>query len=359
MIDVTKLNLEKNRRIILISDIHGSLDLFKKLLNKVDYTTDDYLFINGDLCEKGDNSLGVIHYVRQLSSKSERVFVTKGNCDILHRYVFEGHEAILDYMKDGRKSILNEMLEVNDQALDDFHDINDLANYYYKNFKEEIDWLDSLPTAYETEQSIIIHAGLNETLEQTDEKAALTTSSFYEKGHSEQKIVIVGHWPVSNYRINDISSNNPLIDYDKRIIAIDGGNKIKRDGQLNALIIEDDHFSYRFVDSLPYQSYIQRDYTPTQPIKGTVSYPHFEVSIIKEEENFTLCKNISLNIKQWIKNEYLKDRNRDKAKTNEVSTTILSVNANEKVCILDHSCEGYTLIKKENGEVGWVPKSCI
>jgi protein phosphatase len=44
---------------------------------------------------------------------------------------------------------------------------------------------------------------------------------------------------------------DPVISYEKRIIAIDGGNVLKPDGQLNAFIIESGEFSHTYVDKLP------------------------------------------------------------------------------------------------------------
>ncbi|GEL77544.1 metallophosphoesterase [Tenuibacillus multivorans] len=359
MIDVRKLNLDKNRRIIVISDIHASLDLFKQLLSDVHYTNEDYLFINGDLCEKGHNSLEVVHYVKQMSLNSERVYLTKGNCDVIHRYVFEGHEGIYNYMESRKESVLNEMLEYHGKSLHDFQNLEELGTYYLNHFKNEIEWLDSLPTAYETDEYIIIHAGLNETLEQTDEPTALYVPAFYEKGHKEDKIVIVGHWPVANYRANQISSNNPIIDYEQRVIALDGGNRIKRDGQLNALIIENGNYSYTYVDSLRDGAYIQKDHLPSEDRKGNVTYPNYDMNIIKEEKFFTLCQNEKLGIQQWIKNEYLIESDGKTMCKSDLSTTFLSVEAGDQVWIIDDNCAGYFLIKNVDGDVGWVPDGCF
>lgn len=360
MIDIKKINLEKDRRIIVVSDIHASLKMFKRLLKKVNYTDEDYLFINGDLCEKGYNSLEVIEFVRRMTLNTKRIFVTKGNSDIVHRYVFEGNEGIYNYMKNRKQSVLNEMLELHRKALDDFQNLDELGDFYYKHFKNEIDWLDSLPIAYETNEYIIVHAGLNGTIEQTDEVAALTIPSFYERGHSEEKFVIVGHWPVGNYRTNVVASNNPLIDYNKRIVAIDGGNRIKRAGQLNALIIEKDNYSYAYIDTLTEQRYIQQDYSPKELITGAICYPNYDMTILREEQYFTLCKNNNTNFKQWVKNEYLaKEKEGKSVALRDVSTTFLSVYAGEKVSIIDDTCQGYRLIKKKSGEMGWIPNYCF
>ena len=112
-----------------------------------------------------------------------------------------------------------------------------------------------MPIAYETDDFIVIHAGIEnkENWGETKEEVALYAQEFYKQGHQAEKIVIVGHWPVVNYRAKQVSSHNPIIDLDKKIIALDGGNQIKKDGQLNALIIQNGMYSYKYVDELTTQ----------------------------------------------------------------------------------------------------------
>ena len=236
MIDVRELKLDKNRRVIITSDIHANLPLFQELLEKVNYTPEDYLFINGDLCEKGPDSLSTVAFARKLSAESDRVFITKGNCDVVHDYVFNNVEGIKNYMRKRNNSVLNEMLHRHGKTLDEFETLQQLGEFYRGHFEEELDWLDQLPIAYETDEFIIIHAGIEDISDwkDTSREFALYAQSFYEKGHQADKTVIVGHWPVVNYRANTVSSNCPIIDLEKKIIAIDGGNQIKKDGQLNA-----------------------------------------------------------------------------------------------------------------------------
>ncbi|MFJ7936052.1 metallophosphoesterase [Sporosarcina sp. NPDC096371] len=361
MIEVKRLQLDPTKRSIVISDIHANLALFKRLLDKLTYTHDDYLFINGDLCEKGPASLEVVEYVRNLSKEPNQVFITKGNCDVLFRAVFNEVQGIMSYMNRQKHSILNEMLAKYDQTLDDFSDMQELAQFYRHYFGDELEWLESLPEAFETDDFIIIHAGIEnvEDWKLTDEQFALSTPAFYEKEHQAEKPVIVGHWPVVNYRAEQISSNNPLIDLDKNVIALDGGNQIKEDGQLNALVIENGSYSYTYVDALTHEMTVQKEYTDPMKRIGTVTYPNYEMNIIETEAYFTLCENSKLGIQQWIKNEYLLMEDKQARCKNDLSTTFLSVKQGETVFVVDHTCEGYTLIKTSNGEVGWIPKFCL
>ena len=68
-------------RMIVISDIHGHLDRFKSLLQKVKYTPEDYLIILGDFVEKGDQVIETIHYVERLK-QNPRTYVLMGRIEI-------------------------------------------------------------------------------------------------------------------------------------------------------------------------------------------------------------------------------------------------------------------------------------
>ncbi|WP_057767458.1 metallophosphoesterase [Cytobacillus praedii] len=361
MLNICQLNLNPERRVIILSDIHASLALFKNLLEKVQYTKDDYLFINGDLCEKGLRSLELVRYVKWMTEQSKDVFVTKGNCDILYRYALAGNENIIPYMKKHKHSFLNEMLKERHQILEDFNDMKELAQFYMSYYKEEIDWIESLPIAFETEHFILIHAGIENRADwkETEESFALSIDSFLDKGHQMRKNVIVGHWPAVNYRFQMESSNNPFIDQEKKIIAIDGGNQIKKDGQLNALIFANNQFSYEFVDEVKEERKVKMEYADETNRVGTVTWPNYEMLVIERETYFTLCENVKLGYKQWIKNEYLVEREDGVYCKDDLSTTFLSVKIDERVNVLDAEQSGYTLVKKKNGLVGWIPSEII
>lgn len=358
MIDVKRLNLDPSRRSIVVSDIHANVNQLKNLLKKVKFSNEDYLFINGDLCEKGPDSLGTVAFVRELLKKNANVFVTKGNCDVVFRYVFNEIEGIIPYMKKQKNSILNEMLRKHGRSVEEFNDLTELAHFYRQNFEAEIQWLESLPVAYETNDFIVIHAGIENRKDwtQTAESIALYCDAFFTKKHHAGKPVIVGHWPVVNYRATEVSCHNPFIDLTKMIISIDGGNQIKADGQLNALIFENHTYTYTYVDELIDEMRVLDDYQDTTGRKGTVTYPNYDMKVIHKEDYFTLCENRKLGIQQWIKNEYLVQEGEQIICKDDLSTTFLSVKKDEIVWVVDKDCDGYILVKRLNGEIGWIPK---
>lgn len=60
---VIKRLYTKSKRKIVISDIHGNLDLYKRLLIKIDYKpNEDCLILLGDIIEKGPKNLETLHY---------------------------------------------------------------------------------------------------------------------------------------------------------------------------------------------------------------------------------------------------------------------------------------------------------
>lgn len=69
------------RRIIVISDIHGCIEPFDRLLAKVQYSPDqDQLIQLGDYVDKGPDSKKVVERVMQLV-QNDKIIALRGNHD--------------------------------------------------------------------------------------------------------------------------------------------------------------------------------------------------------------------------------------------------------------------------------------
>ena len=79
-IQINRLTLPADRRILVTSDIHGQLGHLKGALETANFSKDDILFIIGDMIEKGPNSLGVLRYVMELC-ETHTVYPLIGNVD--------------------------------------------------------------------------------------------------------------------------------------------------------------------------------------------------------------------------------------------------------------------------------------
>lgn len=359
---IKELSLPINARIIVISDIHGELELFQRLLDKVHFNEEDYLIINGDLCEKGSNSMGVVQYVMELAANNPRVHVIEGNCDTLVEYLLNEDPDLIRYLCARKHSIMNEWLENIGYELTSESSIKEVKEQLWSHFSKEIQWLTELPTAIETDHYLFVHAGLEdiENWRDTSREAAISIPEFLLKSHQANKYVIVGHWPVGNYT-SKVLSNNPIIDQEKKIIANDGGNNVKLSGQLNAFIINQsssgDIFSHTYVDHFPAAKVI-KEFHADPSWTGSISYVNYALTPMKKGEYFTLCKQPGTNQLLYVKNEYILQKDTGFEAKEEVSCSQISVEAGDIVSILDDSGVGFALVKKD-GFVGWVPKEVL
>lgn len=364
MLHIQNIALPETGRAIVISDIHGDLQLFKALLEKVHYTPEDTLIINGDLCERGPNSLGVIRFARKLTEENNNAYITEGNCDRLIHHAFDHDPTFFDHLERNPHSIMNEWLHEHGRTYAEFDSVTELANFYSANCGEEIDWLFSLPTALEADRYLFIHAGIDDIKDwrETSHRSATALPHFYTRAHQCAKTVVVGHWPVVNYRAEQVACHNPIIDLDKRMICIDGGNQVRFDGQLNALIIErcpqGDRITYTYTDHFNDFKRLKKAYVPPKGFVGTLNYPNYEVRLLEQGKYFSLCENVNLGLKQWIKNEYLVKKEDALFADNDVSASGLKVAATDRIAVIDDTRAGYTLVKKD-GSVGWVPRECF
>jgi protein phosphatase len=360
---IKELWIPGNARIIVISDIHGELELFKDLLEKTAFSPEDYLIINGDLCEKGSNSHGVVRYIMKLSANNPNVHVTEGNCDTLVEDLLEENPKLLNYLRTRSHSIIHEWLDQIGFKLNEDTQVKEIKERLIDRYSEEINWLMGLPTAIETTDYIFVHAGLEdmEDWKETDRIKAITYRSFLDNTHTAGKYVVVGHWPVVNYS-SVIPSHNPIIDETRKIIAIDGGNVIKKTGQLNAFIIdrttEKDTFSYTYTDHFP-QYKVLEDFHSYPMMTGTVSYPSYELVPIHKDEHFTLCEQVETIDKLYVKNEYIhqNEEGHTHAKT-DISCAQINVKKGDIVSLVDDNCSGFDLIKKDGVE-GWIVKGIL
>ncbi|HDR7914669.1 TPA: metallophosphoesterase [Bacillus wiedmannii] len=360
---IKKLSIPNDGRVIIISDIHGELDLFKELLHKVNFKDEDYLIINGDLCEKGRNSIGVVNYVIDLVVSKPNVYVIEGNCEVVVEALVNENPALINYLCTRKNTIFNEWLAELSVTVNEESDICEVKNILMGHFSKEIKWLTELPTAIETEDYIFVHAGLDdkEDWKETERKNAIAMPEFFNKSHRANKYVVVGHWPVVNYS-DKAPSNSPVIDEEKKIIAIDGGNAIKEAGQLNAFIIQrkpaGDMFSYTYVDYFP-EFEVIADFNANSEMQGGVTYPYYYIEPMEKVQEYTICKQKETNTLLYVKNEYIRQlESGDYTVKTDISCAQICVRKGDIVSLIDGSCSGYDLVKRDGIE-GWIEKGIL
>ena len=348
------LDLPINKRIIFISDIHGNYDLFSKLLKKIYFNSNDYLFLLGDIFEKGNNNLKTLRYVMELT-KSSHVYPLMGNCDdIYFRDIvnIRSEEMFLNYALVKGHSVINEMAEELNIIITKDSNVKELCQIFTKEYSSIIDYLDTLPHLIETPYFRCVHAGI---IDENDDNAydLMHVADFLKTNKLFDKYIIVGHYPVINYQ-NQIPSFNPIIDKVKKIISIDGGNNVNPYGQLNALIlesIESMNFYYEYLDDFPTIN-VKLTTNPNNENSINITHHDNQIEIIDKKEDYSVCKHLSsgkiLNV--FNSDIYFKNNHYHCHFGTDYQ---LKVNKNDKVSLLNKSKE-FSLVKKD-GIVGYIP----
>ena len=249
MINVVRPPLPEQCRIICVSDIHTHWRELELLLGQCAYKAgEDFLFILGDILERGEDNIAALKYVMELA-KAPRVIVIGGNNDtyvtgLALRY---DDEKFLQRFSAKPNCCFGEMAKT--LGITDFsEDTAAKRRMVYEAYKEEIDFVHALPDAIETEEYIFVHAGLEgrNWTEMKDFRHMLIPR-FIDRENPTDKTIVCGHFPT--YALGRSNSNRVIFDTERRIIDIDGGIGVKPAGQLNALCISKAGGEYYYFDS--------------------------------------------------------------------------------------------------------------
>ena len=357
---VVHINVPSDKRLIFVSDIHADLDTFKEGLDKVGFSNDDYLFILGDIYEKGNlgENLKMIRYIMELS-KLENVYIQTGNCDEVLRMCYPpviDKNKFLYFIIEKQKSILNDMAaELNIEICKDM-DIDSFMNSCINEYKEIFDFIDNLPDVYFINDTLVtVHAGITD-IYNIDEHAmnVLKYDRFYELSNIQPKIMLVGHYPTRNYRPN-LASANPIFDFNKRIISIDGGNHVVKGGQINFVVLNSlDSMQFDYIYSDHYPKHIMK-YDVRYDVKAqtSITYGQNEVVIVERDLDFYYVKHLNTNTLMWIykNNVYYNDKE-NKYYAYDGTNNFLSVNKGDEISICIKA-NPFSLIKKD-GIIGLI-----
>ena len=123
----------------IISDIHGEYGLLVKLMNKIGFSDRDLLYVGGDMIEKGDGSVRVLELLRDRPNV---------------RCILGNHEqAFLDYY--------HHLMRTSE---DYEWVLSELKKYLGADGElltwDTVDWLEALPYYIETDDFILVHAGV-------------------------------------------------------------------------------------------------------------------------------------------------------------------------------------------------------
>lgn len=360
---LVKIKDNHNYKIVAISDIHGHLDILKRLIKKVELDKDDYLIILGDFINKGPGSFETYSYIRELE-KRDRTIILKGNHEFfihigITNKIFA--DRFLGYLREGHfTTVIEELLEFSDFNLHTFDNGSEFQAYINSEYDGFLNYIYELPIMAENKEFIFVHGGYNSDFDLKEEEGRFLKFDDYNRlAEIQHKKIVVGHWPTCNLRL-DVHSNAPFINNEKNIISIDGGLGVKTAGELNAFIIEKkrEEISYSYVQENDFRKakiISVRDFPKEEKIY--VNYPHYDFEIIKEGSLMSLCKHLNSGKEFTVFNSLIeREKGNYKLKTSYVNNFFeLKIGDVVEVSLIIESCAQI----KFRDEFGWVLKEQI
>lgn len=348
---VRYVDFQQYRRIIVISDIHADKDGFASVLEKVKFHEEDALVIVGDILEKGQYALELLHMVMELYEQGN-VYLVAGNNDTIFKEWFQdlvSVEDVLWYVKNRKYSILKDMAGQLQLPYETAEDVWVLKAAIKDAFCRELAFLEGLPHILDCDFATFVHAGLKPgSLKEQDPEYCLTATEFAAGEHVFDKTVIVGHWPSSNYGTGIIQANiyrNPKTN----VISIDGGNSMKRWQQINYLILDAQgkELESGYYDNLPKIQALE-DQAESQDY-FTLLFPNTLIEIRHAGQEKSICYVPYLQKELVLDNQRIYEYKR-KTYCSDMTTYHLPVKAGEILSFCGMTPEGVQV--KKDGIVG-------
>ena len=336
-------------RLIAVSDIHGALDYLRGLLNAVQFSPADTLVIDGDLLERGPRSLDTLRYVIELS-RTHSVRFLSGNWDWWVPILFEYRhlDAILYYLLHAPHGLLWQMLEEMGWPIGPDMDIAAATLAVRERYPEEFAFLAAAPEIYETEHLTFVHGGLpGDGPLEWDAWQCMKCDAFLRNPPHFKKWTVVGHTPVVLYHENVVDAN-PILDRERRIIAMDGGCVLKDDGQLNALILPDEaseDFTFAAWDPFPTATVLEEQAGSAQ--SWYIRWGDAAVEVLDRGEEFSRIRHRRTGYEMCVLTRYL----RKNGTVNDCTDYVLPLRPGDEVKVVETTSRGYFV--KHRGVSGW------
>lgn len=179
-----------SERTYIIGDIHGCLEMLKRLIDKIDWHPEhDHLIFLGDYIDRGNDSKGVVDFILQLLDTSSHVRCLKGNHETLFLDYLNGEDYSTFLMNGGENTLESYAAE----------DLNGIPLKHMEFYR-------SLETMIELDDYYVVHAGLRpevDMIDQSEEDFLWIREPFVFSEYDFGKRVIFGHSPFNEPLVMD------------------------------------------------------------------------------------------------------------------------------------------------------------
>jgi serine/threonine protein phosphatase 1 len=175
-----------NERTIVIGDIHGCLDMIKRLIDRINWQPgNDRLIFLGDYIDRGENSKGVVDFILALSRCSSGVECLIGNHEALFLDYLNGRDRRIFLSNGGWITVEGYLAEKSEEE-------EALVPPDHMSFYQ------SLKSFIELEEYYIVHAGFKPGVHVKDQELndmIWIRDQFIYTEYDFGKRVIFGHTP--------------------------------------------------------------------------------------------------------------------------------------------------------------------
>lgn len=190
----------EQKRILAIGDIHGCLNSLKALIEKIQLTQSDYLYITGDIVDRGPSIPQTVDYLIDLKNKYPKIRINLGNHDEMWIDYLNCNLRMSEmqtFMYNGGGTTINQYDEYlgrpKGHGFLRFEDLPQSHQDFYNSLEEII--------VDEEHQVVFVHAGLRpgvSILEQTPKDVIWIRDTFLHNPYKWGDFTIVhGHTPMT------------------------------------------------------------------------------------------------------------------------------------------------------------------
>jgi len=178
--------MTEGSKTFIIGDIHGCLDMLKRLVEKIkwDPAKDKLIFV-GDYIDRGPDPKGVVEYILSLMAESSRIQCLIGNHEVIFLDYIKGKDRKLFLMNGGMNTLESYAFHLVDTE-------DDLLPPSHKEFFASLKYTIALDDYY------VVHAGFRPKVpleEQDPDDLVWIRDPFIYSTYDFGKRVIFGHTP--------------------------------------------------------------------------------------------------------------------------------------------------------------------
>ncbi|MEG1141827.1 MAG: metallophosphoesterase [Clostridia bacterium] len=212
----------------VMSDIHGAYNSFINMLELINFTEDDELYILGDVIDRNYGGIKILNYIKNsnnihlLSGNHEQLFVT---------YLTEEDETM-------SKILLEDWIAVGGKVT-----IEELKEYTLDEVYNLLEWIDNLPYYIVIGEYVLVHGGFEMPHAVVTLEEVLNYNSKYDMIWN-RTFFLDNNYRINNYTVilghtTTLSVNSKAdIIYKKGKINIDCGSGFNGIGRLSCLCLD-------------------------------------------------------------------------------------------------------------------------